>query len=185
MDRTLTVKTGGTGVSYQPGWHTCTISKAKYGEYNDSKFIDIWFDGYNDYFKLRVYAKTNKNGEEFAIGQIFRFANAGISDALEGADGNTVIKMDDSAENLKGKQLNVFFYKDSSGYTSVLPQTAPTEFVNVVEEFKINDIQYYKNKAEGYYTKWVLPKIKENESKDPTDTMPSFLLEDDKETAAF
>ena len=119
MDRTLTIKTGGTSVSYEPGWHTCTISKAKYGEYNDSKFIDIWFDGYNDYFKLRVYAKTNKNGEEFAIGQIFRFANAGISDALEGADGNTVIKMDDSAENLKGKQLTVFFYKDSSGYTSV------------------------------------------------------------------
>ena len=62
MDRTLTIKKSGGGVSYEPGWHGCVVSKAKYGEYNESKFIDIWFDGYNDYFKMRVYAKTNKDG---------------------------------------------------------------------------------------------------------------------------
>jgi hypothetical protein len=131
---------------------------------------------------MRVYAKSNQNGEEFAIGNIFRFANAGITDALEGADGNTVIKMNDDASGLIGKEINAFFYKDSSGYTSVLPQAAPTVFKNIVEEFNENSVQYHMNKAEGYYTKFILPKIQENATRDPQDTMPDFVKDQQGDT---
>ena len=80
MARTITIKKGGGGI-YSPGWHELTISKAKYSEYQGTKCIDIWFKGYPDNFNARVYAKNGKNGEEFAIGQVYRFANAGITGA--------------------------------------------------------------------------------------------------------
>ena len=43
--RTLTVRKG-TGTNYATGWHTLTISNAKYGDYNGAKFMDVWFDNY-------------------------------------------------------------------------------------------------------------------------------------------
>ena len=107
-ERTLTLPKRGTGL-WNEGWHTLTINKAEYGDWNDSKFIDVWFDGYPDNFNMRVYAKEGKNGEEFAIGNLFRFANAGISDALESAEGETTIKINDSAESLHGSTVNVYF----------------------------------------------------------------------------
>ena len=104
--RTLTVKKGG-GSDYATGWHTLTISDAKYGDWEGKKFLDVWFSGYPENFTMRVYEKKNKDGEEFAIGQVFRFANAGITDGLDGPDGNVVVKIDDDVNNLKGHQLNV------------------------------------------------------------------------------
>ena len=108
--RTLTVKQGGS--NWATGWHILTVSVAKYGTYNESKFLELGFENYPDNFTLRIYAKLGKDGEEFAIGNVYRFANAGINEVLEGTGGNKVVKLDDSAEQIIGKQLNIFFYKD-------------------------------------------------------------------------
>ena len=92
MVRTLTVKTGG-GSGFSTGWHTKTIEKAEYGEFNDSKYIDVWFEDYPPSLNMRVYAKENANGEEFAIGNLFRYANAGISSALEGQNNKKLLNL--------------------------------------------------------------------------------------------
>ena len=106
MVRTLTVKTGG-GSSFSTGWHTKLISKAEYGDYNGTKYLDVWFDDFPESLNMRVYEKKNATGEEFAIGNLFRYANAGITSALEGANNTKVIKLDDSPEALIGKNVNV------------------------------------------------------------------------------
>jgi hypothetical protein len=157
--KTFTIRKG-SSVDYNPGWHTNTISKAQYGEWNGSKYLDVFFEGYKDSFKMRVYEKTNAEGEEFAISNLFRFANAGISDALEGGK-DIVVKFDDSVGNLANKQINVYYYKDAKGYTNVLNQAAPTVFKNIVDDFSESSVQYFKEKAEKYFTGYVKPKIDE------------------------
>ena len=158
--RTMTIKPGGGNNNYSAGWHELTISKANYGEWNDGKYIDVYFNDYPDNFNMRIYAKIGTDGEEFAIGQVYRFANAGISSALEGQDGTKIVKMDDSEEALTGKKVNVYFYKDGK-YSRALGKVAPTEFQNVVEQFSQDDVEYWKEKAEAYFTKYVEPKMKE------------------------
>ena len=161
MGRTLTIKKGGAN-PYSEGWHTATISNAEYGEWdgNDGpvKYLDVYFDGYSDKMNLRVYAKENKLGDEFAIGKIFRFANACITEALDDGEGNMTIKMDDSPDHLVGKDINIFLYKDGE-YSRVLKEIAPVPFKNIVEEFGDNDVDYWKNKAMDYYKKYVSPKL--------------------------
>ena len=170
MSRTLTLPKKGTG-QWNEGWHECTISKAAYGEWNESKYIDVWFEGYPDNFNMRTYAKIGKNDEEFAIGNLFRFANAGISDALESAEGETIIKMNDDADELVGKQVNVFFYK-SGKFTRILNQVAPIEFENVVETISTDDVQYWKGRAEKYFIDRIKPKL------ETTDEVVEANLED-------
>ena len=46
MGRTLTIKKGGPS-PYSEGWHTAKITSAEYGEWNDAKYIDVYFDGYS------------------------------------------------------------------------------------------------------------------------------------------
>ena len=119
----------GTG-TWSAGWHTLTISKAEYGDWNGTKFLDVCFDGYSENMNMRVYAKEGKNGEEFAIGNVFRFANAGISDGLEGADGNITIKLDDSAEALIGKEMRKnTFQKMLSGEDIVLTSNTVMNYI--------------------------------------------------------
>ena len=107
--RTITIKKG-SGSKFSPGWHSVEIVKAVYGDYNGTKYIDCYFKDYPDSLNLRIYAKEGKNGEEFAIGRLFRFANAGISEVLNGANGESVVKIDDSPASLIGKNINIFFY---------------------------------------------------------------------------
>ena len=147
--RTLTVKQGGS--SWSTGWHTLTINTAKYGDYNGSKFLEIGFENYPDNFTLRIYAKKDeKSGEEFVIGNVFRFANAGITEVLEGTGGDKVVKLDDSAEEIVGKSLNIYFYKDGE-YTRAYSSVAPTVFENAIDTFTENDVEFWKNKAETRY----------------------------------
>tara|TARA_R100001129_G_scaffold164225_2_gene130257 strand:+ start:355 stop:924 length:570 start_codon:yes stop_codon:yes gene_type:complete len=175
MTRTLTVrKSTGGGSKFSPGWHTATISTAKYGDWNDTKFLDVCFEGYSDKMNMRVYAKEGKNGEEFAIGNIFRFANAGISDGLEGADGNVTIKLDDSAETLIGKEINIFLYKDGD-YSRVLPQIAPVPFKNMIEEFTEDDVNYWKGRAETFFDKYIQPKVQSNATVDGEASMDELI----------
>ena len=143
--RTLTIKQGGS--SWATGWHVLTVSSAKYGTYNESKFLEIGFKDYPDNFTLRIYAKVGKDGEEFVIGNVFRFANAGITEVLEGTGGDKVVKLDDSAKEIVGKQLNIFFYKDGD-YTRAYSSVAPTVFENAIDTFTESDVEFWKNKAE-------------------------------------
>jgi hypothetical protein len=173
MARTMTLQKKGSG-NWATGWHTLTISKAEYGEWNESKYIDVWFKDYPENFNMRMYAKIGKDGEEFAIGNLYRFANAGITDALESAEGETVIKMDDSAEALAGKSVNVLFYKDGK-FNRILPKVAPVEFTNIVETFEAKDVEYFKQQAVNYYTKYVEPKLKSNTE---TETQKETVTDD-------
>ena len=143
--RTLTVKQGGS--IWSTGWHTLTVSTAKYGDYSGSKFLELGFKDYPDNFTLRIYAKVGKDGEEFAIGNVFRYANAGITEVLEGTGGDKVVKLDDSTEQLVGKQLNIFFYKDGE-YTRAYSSVAPTVFENAIDTFTDKDVEFWKQKAE-------------------------------------
>ena len=174
--RTITIKSGGGNNQYSTGWHELVVSKAKYNEWNGTKCLDVNFDEYPENFNMRIYAKTGTDGEEFAIGQVYRFANAGISSALEGPDGTKVVKMDDSEEALIGKKMNVYFYKDGK-YSRVLSKTAPTEFTNAVESFSADDVDYWKGKALDFFEKFVKPKLSQK-SEDVIDTSDSSESDD-------
>ena len=169
----MTIKSGGGNNLYSKGWHELTISKAKYGDWNGTKCIDIYFNDYPDNFNMRVYAKEGKNGEEFAIGQVYRFANAGISSALEGQDGTKIVKMDDTEEALTGKKVNVYFYKDGK-YSRALSKIAPTEFQNAAETFTADDVDYWKGKALSFFEEYIQPKLnKESEESVASETSES------------
>ena len=170
MARTLTLNNKGSG-NWAEGWHTLKINNAKYGTWGETKYVDTWFEGYPENFNMRVYSKIGQNGEEFAIGNLYRFANAGITDALESAEGETVIKMDDSAEALVGSTVNVYFYKDGK-FSRILSQVAPTVFKNIVEEFTDKDVEYFKNRAEASFQKYVKPKLEEKELVAETSDIP-------------
>ena len=170
--RTLTVKQGGS--LWTTGWHTLTVSTAKYGTYNDSKFLEIGFKDYPDNFTLRVYAKKGRDGEEFAIGNVYRFANAGITEVLEGTCGDKVVKLDDSAEQMVNRQLNIFFYKDGD-YTRAYSSVAPTVFENGIDTFTESDIEFWKGKAETRFRNYtpgngVVNTVKSDNG--TTDTLP-------------
>ena len=180
MARTLTINKGGGG-NYGEGWKTLTISKAAYGEWNDTKYIDVWFDGYPDNFNARIYAKTS-NGEEWAIGQVFRFANAGITGALDGADGKMIIKMDDDPVQLVGKHVNVYLYKDGK-YSRILKQFAPTPFTNDAESFNEDDVEYWKGKAHKYFTEYVQTKLGKSNNEGDDFVSSATTNEETNETA--
>ena len=160
MARTFTLPKKGTGL-WNEGWHTVKITKAEAGALdNGSKYVDTWFEGYPDNFNMRIYEKIGKDGQEFAVGNLFRFANAGITDALESATGETVIKMNDDVAELVGKTVNTYFYKDGK-FTRILGQVAPVPFKNIVEEFTEKDVTYFKGRSEAFFSKWVEPKLKD------------------------
>ena len=62
--------------------------------------------------------------------------------------------MDDSAEELIGHELNVYFHKEGE-YSRALKQVAPTVFKNIVEEFTEGNVEFWKSKAEKYYEDYV------------------------------
>ena len=151
-------KTGGNG-NWSHGWHEVTLKDAKYGVYNDEvRYVDMWFEEYPSTINLRVYEAKAKNGEEFAIARLFKLANAGILGEVAGQNGRKMIQFDDDADNLNGKRLNVFFYKNGK-FTRILNQVAPMEFENVVETIGSDDVSYWKGRAEKYFKEWVQPNI--------------------------
>jgi len=153
--RTLKVKTGGGGINFTPGWHTLTVNKAQYGDWNGTKYIDVWFNDYPESLNLRVYSKQGKDGEEFAIGRLFRFANAGITEVAKSDNGEAIVKLNDEATELVGKEINAFFYKEGD-YYRVLANTAPVVFENDLEEFTEADVAYWKGAAEKYYNEYIV-----------------------------
>ena len=161
MAITMTVKKGSGNSNFDPGWKKVTSNKAIYGTLdNGAKYIDVWFDGYPDNFNLRMYAKVSKAGEEFAIANLFRFAeNAGVEEVVEGDDNECIVKIDDTAANLVGKSFWIYLYKNDEGYSRVLQKTAPVTFEGTLDTFSENDVAYWKRRAEDYFLKWVKPNI--------------------------
>ena len=129
------------GLNLPTGWNTVTISNAENGDYNGTRYIDLRFEGMPDTVKCRVWSAKNKEtGEDFGIGNLFYYANAGLT--LE--DGHVTI--DDSVTHLKGKTLNVLFYENDSGYTDAAQRVVPV----VREGFSESYVNKLKAKAEAW-----------------------------------
>ena len=160
MAITMNVKQGGNG-NFSEGWQKVTVKSARYGQLdNGAKYIDVFFNDYPDSFNMRMYAKTSKAGEEFAIANLFRFANAGIMEVADGANhGDKVVKIDDTATNLVEKTFWIYLYKNEEGYSRVLQRIAPDEFEGTLDTFTENDVNYWKERAEKYFAEWVKPNI--------------------------
>jgi len=168
--RTITINdVSGEGILYRSGWKTLTIRTAKYGKQDSGNpFIDIWFENYPDNFNHRTWAQTGDNGEEWCIARLFRYANAGIVDALD-EDGQKRATLNDDAEQLIGKTINILFYKDDPdakgveyGRAYLVP--APTVFTNVVDTFteakvaacKASAIENWRSRGVGSLPEHVL-----------------------------
>ena len=70
----LTVKKSSDSGGFDEGWHIVIISEAEYGDYNDSKYIDLHFEGFPDSLKCRVWEARSKEGEEFSISNMIRYS---------------------------------------------------------------------------------------------------------------
>ena len=113
----LSVSEGG---NYPTGWHTVTIAKATDGDYNGTRWIDLHFKDLPENLKCRVWSAVNQETkEDFGIGNLFHYANAGLTEV----DGGVTI--DDNVRHLHGKSLNVFFYENNDGFTDAAQRGGP------------------------------------------------------------
>ena len=147
MALTVTKSTGG---GYDEGWKTVTISNTKRGDFNGSKYIDLFFEGYPETLKCRVWEARNGEGEEFSVTNMVRYSNPTILDEMD-KDGTTAASLDDSPAGLKGKSLQVFFYKKANGYSEISPKVVTAApFVNIVDDITEDRITQLKASAEAY-----------------------------------
>jgi len=171
--KTLTIKKN-SGVSFQDGWHEVIISKTSSGKYeggNQTKYLDVYFDGYPDTLKMRIHEKYNKStNEEFAVANLFRYSNSGIKEVLEGTDGSMTIGIDDDPANLVGNKVNVYFYKNQNGYTDISEIIAPSIFKNELEEFDESGVERMKISSEERIKKYINNKPTKEEGSDPWDS---------------
>jgi len=146
----ITVKEN-TGTSFGEGWKQVTISTAKRGDYNGSGFIDLWFDNYPETLKCRVWEARGQDGQEFSVSNMVRSCNPDVLESSEGEDGKKIASLDDSPASLKGKKLQVLFYKNSNGYVEVAQKVAPAApFENAVDSYTEDRIENIKQAAEKY-----------------------------------
>jgi hypothetical protein len=147
MGIVVTKKEGG---GYDEGWKTITISEAKRGDFNGSKFIDLFFEGYPETVHCRVWEARNKEGEEFSVTNMVRYCNPTVLEEMD-KDGTAAASLDDSPAGLKGKSLQVLFYKKANGYSGISQKIAPAvPFQNIVDNFDENRIARIKQSAEAY-----------------------------------
>ena len=141
------------GRGYDEGWKTVTVSDATKGDFNGSKYIDLFFEGYPETMKCRVWEARNKDGEEFSVSNMVRYCNPTILEEMD-KDGTTAASLDDSPNGLKGKSLQVLFYKKTNGYSEISQKVAPAvPFINIVDNFDENRITRIKESAETYQAK--------------------------------
>tara|TARA_Y100000592_G_scaffold82781_1_gene131824 strand:+ start:2577 stop:3098 length:522 start_codon:yes stop_codon:yes gene_type:complete len=140
--------------SYAEGWHNVTVREAKVGDYNGSRYIDLWFADYPDNLKCRIWEARNKDGEEFSVSNMIRYSNPDILEHTENENGSVTAQVDDSAASIKGKQFQALFYKKANGYTEISQKLAPAvPFKNVVESYDEERINRIKTSAEEYTKK--------------------------------
>ena len=138
------------GGGYDEGWKTVTISDAEKGDFNGTKYIDLFFEGYPETVHCRVWEARNKDGEEFSVSNMVRYINPTILEEMD-KDGTTAANLDDSPAGLKGKSLQVLFYRKANGYSDVSSRIAPAvPFQNIVYNFDENRINRIKESAEKY-----------------------------------
>tara|TARA_R110002051_G_scaffold5586_4_gene28569 strand:+ start:1633 stop:2196 length:564 start_codon:yes stop_codon:yes gene_type:complete len=148
------------GGDWSHGWKEVTLKNAKYGMYNNEvRYIDAWFEEYPETINLRLYEAKSKDGEEFAIARLFKLANAGIVGEVQDSAGRKSIQYDDDANNLNGRRLQVFFYKNDEGYFRVLNRVAPVpqDVEGEILSFNHDDAIYWKKQAEKYYDQYKKP----------------------------
>ena len=147
MGIVVTKKEGG---GYDEGWKTVTVSNATKGDFNGSKYIDLFFEGYPETVKCRVWEARNKDGEEFSVSNMVRYINPTVLEEMD-KDGTAAATLDDSPNGLKGKSLQVLFYKKANGYSEISQKVAPAKpFQNIVDNFDDNRIARIKESAEKY-----------------------------------
>ena len=144
------IVTKSSGGGYDEGWKTVTISEAVKGNYNESKYIDLFFEEYSETIKCRVWEARNKDGEEFSVTNMVRYSDPEILEEMD-KDGTAAASLDDSPTGLKGKSLQVLFYKKANGYSEISQKVAPAKpFQNIVDNFDENRITRIKQSAEKY-----------------------------------
>ena len=146
----ITVKES-SGTSFGEGWKNVTISQAKRGDYNGSAFVYLWFEDYPETLKCRVWEARGQDGEEFSVSNMIRSCNPDVLEEHESEDGKKMASLDDSPASLKGKKLQVLFYKNANGYAEVAQKVAPAiPFENIVDKYTEDRIENIKQAAEKY-----------------------------------
>ena len=134
----LSVSEGG---NYPTGWHTVTITNAHDGDFDGTRYIDLHFKDLPENLKCRVWSAVNADtGEEFSIGNLFRYAHAGITD--EGDHWG----VDDHVRHLKDKTLNVLFYENDNGFTDAAQRVVPV----IRDGFSEGYVEKLKTKTETW-----------------------------------
>jgi len=140
-------------VGYDEGWKTVIVSSAEKGDFNGSKYIDLRFEGYPETMHCRIWENRNKDGEEFSVTNMVRYSNPTVLEEMD-KDGTTAANLDDSPAGLKGKSLQVLFYRKENGYSAISQKIAPAvPFQNIVDTFDENRISRIKDSAEAYQAK--------------------------------
>ena len=133
------------GIDLPKGWKTVKISDAVDGEYNGTRYIDLHFGGMPENLKCRIWSAVNQDtGEDFGIGNLFYFANAGLVETHDGS-----LSIDDNANHLKGKALNIFFYENENGYTDAAQRVVPV----VRDGFSETYVEKLKTRTEEWTNK--------------------------------
>ena len=128
--------------NYPVGWHEVTIAKATDGDFDGTRYIDLHFKDLPENLKCRVWSAVNATtGEDFGIGNLFHFANAGIK-----TDDDGILTIDDNAHHLHGKTLNVLFYENDNGFTDAAQRVVPV----VRDGFSEGYVEKLKTKAETW-----------------------------------
>ena len=134
----LSVTEGG---NYPVGWHEVTIAKATDGDFDGTRYIDLHFKDLPDNLKCRVWSAVNsETKEDFGIGNLFLYANAGLTE-VEGG-----VTIDDKTHHLHGKSLNVFFYENDNGFTDAAQRVVPV----IRDGFSEGYVEKLKTKTETW-----------------------------------
>ena len=132
------------GSTFPEGWTTVLINDAKEDDHNGTRYIDLFFQDQPDTLKCRIWTATNKKTkEEFGIANLFHHAWAGI--VVDEATNTATI--DDDVRHLKGKTVNVLFYKNADGFTDAVARIAPI----VNEHFTEDDVKSVRSAVERYH----------------------------------
>ena len=80
--KTMSVSSGGG--QWTEGWHTLTISKAEYGDWNGTRVLDLYFEDYPETFNHRIFEAFDKEThEEYSLAKFFKLCNAGLIDKIK------------------------------------------------------------------------------------------------------
>ena len=132
------------GSTFPEGWTTVLINDAKEGDHTGTRYVDLFFQDQPDTLKCRIWTATNKKtGEEFGIANLFHHAWAGI---VVDETTNTAT-IDDDVRHLKGKTVNVLFYKNENGYTDGVGRIAPV----VSDHYTSDEVAEVKSSVERYH----------------------------------